>query len=34
VINSLLKKAEARDWTLRVIRRASDGTLTDSIIRK
>ena len=34
VINSLLKKAEARGWVLRVIRRASDGTLTDSIIRK
>lgn len=34
VIRSLLKKAQARDWTLRVIRRASDGTLTDSIIRK
>ena len=34
VIKSLLKKAQARDWTLRVIRRASDGTLTDSIIRK
>jgi len=34
VMRALLKKAQAKNWNLRVIHAANDGTLTQSVIKK
>lgn len=34
VINSLLPRAKANNWRLRVIRTATDGTQTQSVVTK
>jgi hypothetical protein len=34
VMRALLKKAQAKKWNLRVIHTATNGTLTQSVIKK